>query len=161
MPGLRSSGSTWREKRRWGGSRKSAPRSRGRKRCSSSGKTRPRSSTGSWSSLAFCTRTCASPSRSKRPQSVTCGERLRKRARPSTRRGSRSKVGFVSAPFRSLIRLAQDPLLVFVSSSLAFRPVDHPGEYDHPGRGCADSLQLLPTRVGGVAGCRPRGLPGG
>jgi hypothetical protein len=116
---------------------------------------------GSWSSSASHTRTCASPSRSRRPRSMTCGERPRKRTRPSTRRGSRSKVGFVSAPFRSLIPLAQDPLLTFVSSLLAFRPADRPWEYDHPGRGCADGLQLLTTRVGGVVGCRPRGLPGG
>jgi hypothetical protein len=35
-----------------------------------------------------------------------------------------------------------------------FRPVDRPKEYDHPGRGCEDGLQLLATGVGGVAGCR-------
>jgi hypothetical protein len=92
---------------------------------------------------------------------MTCGERPRKRARPSTRRGSRSEVGFVSAPSRSVIRLAQDLLLTFVSLSLVFRPANRPGEYDHPGRGCVDGLQLLATGVGGVAGCRSRGLPGG
>jgi hypothetical protein len=51
---------------------------------------------------------------------VTCGEMLRKLARPSTRRGSRSKVSCISAPFRSSIWLAQDPLPTFVSLSLVF-----------------------------------------
>jgi hypothetical protein len=85
---------------------------------------------------------------------VTCGKRPRKRARPSTRRGSRSKVRFVPAPSRSLIWLPQDPLLISVFLSWVFRPADRPGEYDHPGRGCADGLQLLATGVGGVAGRR-------
>jgi hypothetical protein len=92
---------------------------------------------------------------------MTCCERPRKRARPMTRRRSKLKVGFVSAPSRSLIWLAQDPLLTFVFPSLVFRPADRPGEYDHPGRGCADGLQLLAIGVGGVVGRRPRGLPGG
>jgi hypothetical protein len=64
-------------------------------------------------------------------------------------------------PFRLSIWLARDPLPTFVSSSLVFRPADRPGVYDHPGRGCADGLQLLAAGVGGVAGCRPRGLPRG
>jgi hypothetical protein len=59
-----------------------------------------------------------------------------------------------SAPFRSPIWLARDPLPTFVSLSLVFRPADRPEEYDHPGRGCADGLQLLSTGVGGVAGRR-------
>jgi hypothetical protein len=63
--------------------------------------------------------------------------------------------------FRLLIWLAWDPLPTFVSLSLVFKPADLPGEYDHPGRHCADGVQLLATGVGGVAGCRPRGLPGG
>jgi hypothetical protein len=120
-----------------------------------------RGSTGSWSSSASCTRTCASPSRSKRPRSVTCRERPRRHARPSTRRGSRSKVSCVSAPLRSSIWLFRDPLPTFVSLSLVFRPADRPGEYDHPGRGCAEDLQLLATGVEGVADCCPRGLQGG
>jgi chromosome segregation ATPase len=66
-----------------------------------------------------------------------------------------------SAPFCSPIWLARDPLPTFVSLSLVFRPADRPGEYDHRGQGCGDGLQLLSTRVGRVAGCRPRGLPGG
>jgi hypothetical protein len=66
-----------------------------------------------------------------------------------------------SAPSRSLIWLAWDPLLTLVSLSLVFRPADRAGEYDHPGRGCADGLQLLTTGVGGVVGCRSRGLSGG
>jgi hypothetical protein len=92
---------------------------------------------------------------------VTCGERPRKHARPLTQRGSRSKVGFISAPSRSLIWLTQDPLLSFVFLSLVLRRADRPGEYDHQGRGYADGLQLPATGVGGVAGRRPRGLPGG
>jgi hypothetical protein len=63
--------------------------------------------------------------------------------------------------FRLLIWLARDSLPTFVSLSLVFRPANCPGEYDHPGRGCADGLQLLTTGVGEVASCRPRGLPGG
>jgi hypothetical protein len=86
---------------------------------------------------------------------VTCSEKPRKHARSLTRRGSRSKVGSVSAPSRLLIWLAQDPLLTFVFLSLVFSPADRPGEYDHPGRGCADGLQLLATGVGGVVGCHP------
>jgi hypothetical protein len=92
---------------------------------------------------------------------MTCGERPRKRARPSTQRGSRSKVSCVSAPSRSLVWLARDPLPTFVSLSLVFRPADRPGEHDYPCRGCADGLQLLATGVGGVAGHLPRDLPGG
>jgi hypothetical protein len=64
-------------------------------------------------------------------------------------------------PFRLSIWLARDPLPTFVSLLLVFRPADHPAEYDHPGRGCAGGLQLLAAGVGGAAGCRPRGLPGG
>jgi hypothetical protein len=92
---------------------------------------------------------------------MTYGERPRKRARPSTQRGSRSKVSCVSAPSRSLVWLARDPLPTFVSLSLVFRPADRPGEHDYPCRGCADGLQLLATGVGGVAGHLPRDLPGG
>jgi hypothetical protein len=125
-PRLRSSGNAWREKRCWVGSSKSTSRSRGRRRPSSSGKTRPRSSTGSWYSSAFRTRTCASPSRSRRPRFVTCGERPRKHARPSTRRGSSSKVGFVPAPSRSLIWLAQDLPLIVVFSVVGFQACGPP-----------------------------------
>jgi hypothetical protein len=66
-----------------------------------------------------------------------------------------------SAPFRSPLWFARDPLPIFVSLSLVFRPADRPREYDHPGRGCANGIQLLTTGVGGGAGRRPRGLPGG
>jgi hypothetical protein len=117
---------------------------------------------GSWSSSASRTRTCASPSRSKRPRSVTCGERPRKRARPSTQRGNRSKVSCIFRPlsFVDLGCSGSAPDFCFFLP-LVFRPADRPGEHDHSGRGCADGLQLLTTGVGGVAGCCPRGLPGG
>jgi hypothetical protein len=45
-----------------------------------------------------------------------------------------------STPFGSSIWFARDPLTTFVSLLLVFRPVDRPGEYDHPCRGCADGL---------------------
>jgi hypothetical protein len=92
-PGLHLSGSAWCRRRRWVNASKSAPRSRGRRRPSSSGRMRPRSTTGSWSSSPSRTRTYASPSRSRRPQFMTCGERPRRRAKPSRWRRSRSKVG--------------------------------------------------------------------
>jgi hypothetical protein len=49
-------------------------------------------------------------------------------------------------------------LLFFV---FAFRLADRPGELDDLGSGCSDGLQLLSTGVGGAAGRRPRGMPGG
>jgi chromosome segregation ATPase len=49
----------------------------------------------------------------------------------------------------------------FLFLFVAFRSVDRPRKHDHPGRGCADGLQLLSTGVGLVAGRRPRDLPGG
>jgi chromosome segregation ATPase len=54
-----------------------------------------------------------------------------------------------------------DPLLIFCLLCVAFRPAGRLGELDDPGSGCADGLQLLATGVGGAAGRRPRGLPGG
>jgi hypothetical protein len=54
-----------------------------------------------------------------------------------------------------------NPLPTSFSLFVAFRPANRPGEHDHPGRGCADDLQLLSIGVGGVAGRRPRDLPGG
>jgi hypothetical protein len=53
-----------------------------------------------------------------------------------------------------------DPLPTLFFSFVVFRPADRPRTHDHPGRGCADGLQLLSTGVGGVAGRRPRDLPG-
>jgi hypothetical protein len=46
-------------------------------------------------------------------------------------------------------------------SFMVFRLADRPGELDDPGSGCPDGLQLLSTGVGGAAGHRPRGMPGG
>jgi hypothetical protein len=49
----------------------------------------------------------------------------------------------------------------FLSSFVAFRPVDHPGKHDYRGRGSADGLQFLSTEVGGAVGRHPRDLPRG
>jgi predicted transcriptional regulator len=49
----------------------------------------------------------------------------------------------------------------FCFSFVIFRLADRPGELDDPGSGYPDGLQLLSTGVGGAAGRRPRGVPGG
>jgi hypothetical protein len=45
------------------------------------------------------------------------------------------------------------PTLFF--SFMVFRPADRLGTHNHPGRGCADGLQLLSTGVGRVVGRCP------
>jgi hypothetical protein len=54
-----------------------------------------------------------------------------------------------------------DPLPTFLFLFVAFRPAGRLGEFDNPSPSHADGLQLLTTGVGGVAGHRTRGLPGG
>jgi hypothetical protein len=54
-----------------------------------------------------------------------------------------------------------DPLPTFLLLFVAFRPVGRLGEFDNPGPSRADGLQFLTIGVGGVAGRRTRGLPGG
>jgi hypothetical protein len=44
---------------------------------------------------------------------------------------------------------------------LVFRLADRPWELSDTGAGCLDGLQLLAAGVGGAAGLRPRGVPGG
>jgi hypothetical protein len=48
----------------------------------------------------------------------------------------------------------------FPSLFMAFRTAGRLGEFNNPGPSRVDSLQLLTTGVGGVAGRRPRDLPG-
>jgi chromosome segregation ATPase len=55
----------------------------------------------------------------------------------------------------------RDPLPTFLFLFVAFRPAGRLGEFDNPGPSRADGPQLLTTGVGGVAGHRTRGLPGG
>jgi hypothetical protein len=83
------------------------------------------------------------------------------RARPSRRRRSRLKVGYLPFVF-SLVDLPfRDPLPTFLFLFVAFRPAGRLGEFDHPGPSREDGLQLLTIGVGGVVGCRTQGLPGG
>jgi hypothetical protein len=66
---------------------------------------------------------------------------------------------FCPFPFVDLAYSGSAPDFCFFVVS--FQACGPPWGYDHPGRGCADGLQLLATGVGGVAGYLPRGLPGG
>jgi hypothetical protein len=76
------------------------------------------------------------------------------RARPSRRRRSRLKVGYLLSVF-SLVDLPfGDPLPTFLFLFVAFRPTGRLGEFNNPGPSRADGLQLLTIGVGGVAGRR-------
>jgi hypothetical protein len=59
---------------------------------------------------------------------------------PSRWKRSMLKVSYLPSIF-SLVDLPfGDPLPTFLFLFVVFRPADRPGEYDHPGRGCADGL---------------------
>jgi hypothetical protein len=153
-----SSASVRPERKRRADFSESASHWRRRRPPSSSGTWRSRGSQASWSKRVCPMKSCSRPTRKKTPLSSSCSRQRPPRVPPSSRRRGRLRVSCLSclSPV-GLILLGSAPNLVCV---LVFRPVEGSRDFDDPGTGHPDGLQLFSAGARRAVGRRPQGMPG-